>query len=81
MVNTNMRWGGTSYVTHLEEKTDAQNILVGKPEGKRPPGRPRCRWVNNMKIDLKEIGHGGYESQSTEVRDPMAELRTEGPKI
>jgi hypothetical protein len=31
-------------------------ILVGKPEGKRPPGIPRCRWVNNMKMDLREIG-------------------------
>jgi hypothetical protein len=31
-------------------------ILVGKPEGKRPLGRPRRRWVDNIKIDLKEIG-------------------------
>jgi hypothetical protein len=30
--------------------------LVGKPEGKRPLGRPRCRWVDNIKIDLREIG-------------------------
>jgi hypothetical protein len=32
---------------------------VGKPEGKRPLGRPRCRWVGNIKMDLKEIGWGG----------------------
>jgi hypothetical protein len=31
-------------------------VLVGKPDGKRPPGRPRCRWENNIKCDLKEIG-------------------------
>jgi hypothetical protein len=31
-------------------------ILVGKPEGKRPPGRPRRRWVDNIKMDLREIG-------------------------
>jgi hypothetical protein len=31
-------------------------ILVGKPEGKRPLGRPRCRWVDNIKMDLREIG-------------------------
>jgi hypothetical protein len=31
-------------------------ILVGKPEGRRPLGRPRCRWVDNIKIDLREIG-------------------------
>jgi hypothetical protein len=32
---------------------------VGKPEGKRPLGRPRCRWVNNIKMDLREIGWDG----------------------
>jgi hypothetical protein len=31
-------------------------LLVGKPEGKRPLGRPRCRWIDNMKMDLLEIG-------------------------
>jgi hypothetical protein len=34
---------------------------VGKPEGKRPLGRPRCGWVNNIKIDLREIGWGGTD--------------------
>jgi hypothetical protein len=34
-------------------------ILGGKPEGKRPIGRPRCRLVNNSKMDLREIGYGG----------------------
>jgi hypothetical protein len=40
------------------EKRNAYRILVGKPEGKKPLGRPRRRWVNNIKIDLREIGWG-----------------------
>jgi hypothetical protein len=38
------------------EKRSACRILVGNPEGKRPPGRPRRRWVNHIKIDLRELG-------------------------
>jgi hypothetical protein len=38
------------------EKRNAYRILVGKPEGKRPLGRPRRRWVDNIKMDLREIG-------------------------
>ena len=33
-------------------------VLVGKPEGKRPLGRPRCRWVDNIRMDLQEVGCG-----------------------
>jgi hypothetical protein len=39
-----------------EEKRNAYKILVGKPEGKRPRGRPRRRWVDNIKMDLRGIG-------------------------
>jgi hypothetical protein len=39
----------------MGEKRNAYRILVGKPEGKTPLGRPRRRWVNNIKIDLREI--------------------------
>jgi hypothetical protein len=39
-------------------KKNAHRILVGKPEGKRPLGRPRPRWVDNIKMDLREIGWG-----------------------
>jgi hypothetical protein len=39
----------------------AYNILVGRPEGKRPLGRPRRRWEDNMKMDLREIGFGDVE--------------------
>jgi hypothetical protein len=38
------------------ENRNAWRVLVGKPKGKRPPGRPRHRWENNMKMDLREIG-------------------------
>jgi hypothetical protein len=36
----------------------AYNNLVGRPEGRRPLGRPRCRWEDNIKVDLREIGFG-----------------------
>jgi hypothetical protein len=36
-------------------------VLVGEPEGKRPLGRPRCRWEDNIKMDLQEVGCGGME--------------------
>jgi hypothetical protein len=40
---------------------NAYRILVGKPEGKRPLGRPRRRWVDNIKMDLREIGWDGMD--------------------
>jgi hypothetical protein len=43
------------------EKINPYRILVGKPEGKRPLGRPRRRWVDNIKIDLREIGWDGMD--------------------
>jgi hypothetical protein len=45
----------------MEEKRNACRILVGKPEGKRLPGRPRRGWVENIKIDLIEIGWDGMD--------------------
>jgi hypothetical protein len=42
-------------------KRNAYRILVGKPEGRRPLGRPRRRWVYNIKIDLREIGWDGVD--------------------
>jgi hypothetical protein len=43
------------------EKVNAYRILVRKLEGKRPLGRPRCRWEDNIKMDLREIGWGGMD--------------------
>jgi hypothetical protein len=43
------------------EKRNAYRILVGNPEGKRPLGRPRCRWVDSIKMDLREIGWDGID--------------------
>jgi hypothetical protein len=45
----------------MGEKMNAYRILVGKPEGKRPLGRPRRRWVFNIKIDLREIKWDGVD--------------------
>jgi hypothetical protein len=42
-----------------EEGRDVYRVLVGKPEGERPLGRPRRRW-NDIRIDLQEVGSGGY---------------------
>ena len=40
----------------MGEGRGVHSVLVGKPEGKRPLGRPRCRWEDNIKMDLKEVG-------------------------
>jgi hypothetical protein len=45
----------------MGEKRNPYRILVGKPEGKRPLGRPRHRWVPNIKIDLRQIGWDGTD--------------------
>jgi hypothetical protein len=42
----------------MGEKRKAFRLFVGKPEGKRPLGRPRRRWVNNIRMDLGEVGLG-----------------------
>jgi transposase len=52
-----MRW--VEYVARIAENGNAYRILVGKPEGKRPQGRPRHRRVDNIIIDLREIGRDG----------------------
>jgi hypothetical protein len=54
-----MRWAG--HVARIGKKRNAYRILVGKPEGKRPLGRPRRRWVDNIKIYLREIGWDGMD--------------------
>jgi hypothetical protein len=49
-----VRWAG--HIARMGEKRNAYRILVRKPEGKRPLGRPRRGWVDNIKMDLREIG-------------------------
>jgi hypothetical protein len=45
----------------MREKRNAYRILVAKPQGKGPLGRPRRKWVGNIKMDLREIGWGGVD--------------------
>jgi hypothetical protein len=54
-----MRLAGN--VVRMSEKRTAYRLLVGKPEGKRPLGRPRRMWVDDIKMDLREIGWGGVD--------------------
>jgi len=51
-----MRWVG--HVAHMGKEREVYRVLVGKPEGKRPLGRPRRKWVDNIRIDLQEVGCG-----------------------
>ena len=51
-----MRWAG--HVARVEEESGVHKVLVGKPEGKRPLGRPRRRWDGNIKMALEEVGRG-----------------------
>ena len=46
------------YVARMGEERGVYRVLVGKPEGKRPLGRPRRRWVDNIRVDLQEVGCG-----------------------
>jgi hypothetical protein len=54
-----MRWAGQ--VARTGEKRNAYRLLVGKPEGKRPLGRPKRRWVDNTGMDLGEVGWGDVD--------------------
>ena len=51
-----MRWAGN--VARMDEESGVYRVLVGKPEGKRPLGRPRRRWEDNIRMDLQEVGCG-----------------------
>ena len=51
-----IRWAG--HVARMGEERGVYRVLVGKPEGKRPLGRPRRRWVDNIRMDLQEVGCG-----------------------
>ena len=57
LIKSRMRWAG--HVARMGERRGIYRVLVGKPEGKRPLGRPRRRWEENIKMDLQEVGCGG----------------------
>jgi hypothetical protein len=52
-----MRWAG--HVTCIGEGRGVHRVLVGRPKNKRLLGRPRCRWEDNIKMDLREVGNDG----------------------
>jgi hypothetical protein len=54
-----MRWAGN--VECMGEERIVYKVLVGKPEGRRPLGRPRLRWEDGVRMDLREIGLGGVD--------------------
>jgi hypothetical protein len=60
-----MRWAG--YVARMGEERKVYTVLVGKPKGKRPLVRPRRRWDDGIRVDLREIGWG-YGVDSIESR-------------
>jgi hypothetical protein len=63
-----MRWARN--FVQLGKKKNAYRILMGKPEGKRPLGRPRCRWVDYSKLGLRKIGWGDmYSTGLSQDRD------------
>jgi hypothetical protein len=54
-----MRWAG--HVAHMVERRDVYRVLVRKPEGKRPLGRSRRKWEDNIKINVQGINSGGWQ--------------------
>jgi hypothetical protein len=54
-----MRWAG--HLARMGEKRNAYRLLVGKPEGRRPLGRPRRKWVDDDRMDLVEVGWGDVD--------------------
>ena len=54
-----MRWAG--HVARMEEGRGVYRVLLGKSEGKRSLGRSRCRWEDNIKMNLQEVGCGGMD--------------------
>jgi hypothetical protein len=59
VIKSRMRWAG--HVARIGEGRCVKTVLVGKPEGKRPLGRPTRRWKGNIKMDGQEVGCGGMD--------------------
>ena len=62
-----MRWAG--HMACMGKGTGVHRVLVGKPEGKRPLGRPRRRWEDYIKMDIRELGRGGDWMELAHDRD------------
>ena len=68
-----MRWAG--HVAHMEERRGVYRVLVGELEGKKPLGRPRCRWEENIKMHIQEVGFWGmYWIELAQNRDSWPAL-------
>jgi hypothetical protein len=59
VIKSIIRW--TGHVTRMGERRGIYRVLVGKPEGKTPLGSPRCRWEDNVKLDIQKVGCGGID--------------------
>ena len=59
VIKSGMRWAG--HVACMGKGRGVYRVLVGKPEGKTPLGRPRLRWKDNIQMDLQEVGSGGMD--------------------
>jgi len=68
-----MRWAG--HVARMVEERGGYRVLLGKPEGRRPLGRPRRKWVDNIRMDLQEMGCGYMDwIELTQDRDSWQTL-------
>ena len=67
-----MRWVG--HVARMGEGRGVHRVLVREPEGKRPLGKPRPRWEDNIKMDLREMGGGGDRMELAQYRDTWRAL-------
>jgi hypothetical protein len=65
-----MRWAG--HVARIGEERKVYEVLMGKPEGRRPLGRPRRRWEDGVRMDLREIGLGGGLDSTGSGQGPVA---------
>jgi hypothetical protein len=69
------RMRSAGHVAQIGEKMNACKILVGKPEGKRPLGRPRRRWVDNIKMYLREAGWNSVDLVDVALVNTVMNLR------
>jgi hypothetical protein len=77
-----MRWAG--HVARIGEERNVHRVLMGKPERKRPLGRPRHRWEDGIRMDLREIGWGSVDwiqlARDRDLVNTVMNLRVRRPK-